>query len=347
MSAVDIQEGATTTIVVPDVSDGDLEAQSTLTDLAFGELVCVAELGDMDEPDSVADGFEEPEQTDASALVFHAMAAEKSLFREAHIECAKSCFKESARLFFSVYKAVPLKSDEAQSPAAKAAINKEIKNMEQNSVFAGYDTATELSTLRSIDPDALVVFAHLLLGLKGVEIGDPIWKARLVAGGNQLLDRFGVHFHESDLHGAPTSLEVVRIVVWWSTMSPLHSLLQADVCHAYLQARLRGPAVHVVLPKIVWPSVWFHNDGSPIYKFPCLRLHRAMYGLRRAGFDWLAHAERILESQGWLAIRDYCDSLYMKSTSSGMLLLALYVDDLLASGPTDELMKALDKLRGV
>ena len=71
-----------------------------------------------------------------------------------------------------------------------------------------------------------------------------------------------------------------------------------------------------------------------------------MYGLRRSGFDWLAHAERILLKQQWIPIRDYCDSLYVRSTSSGLLMLALYVDDLLAAGPAKELMQALDELRG-
>ena len=346
MSVLNFPEGVEVAMPAPNpVDDHELEANSTLTDLAYGELTGIENLHDLDGPESVADGFVEPDG-DGNAPLATVLVASHTLAQEAHHHQTMSAYEECIRLFFNVYKAVPLKSDQAKSPGALKAIAKEIQNMESNSVFASYTAALEMSDLRASNPEALVVFAHLLLGLKGIEIGEAIWKARLVAGGNRLLDGFGVHFRENDLHGAPTSLEVIRIIVWWSTMSASHTLLQADVSHAYLQAKLRGRAVYVVLPRCVWPECWYRN-GLPIFKFPCLRLHRAMYGLRRSGFDWLAHAERILISQQWIPIRDYCDSLFVRPSASGLLMMALYVDDLLAAGPAAELAAALDELRGV
>ena len=83
----------------------------------------------------------------------------------------------------------------------------------------------EMWELRSLHADALVVYAHLLLGCKDIEgcdlqEGDAIqsvllkWKARLVAGGNRLLDNEGNHYREKGLYGAPTSLEAIRLVCW-------------------------------------------------------------------------------------------------------------------------------------
>ena len=93
----------------------------------------------------------------------------------------------------------------------------------------------ELWELRALHHDALVVYAHLLLGCKNVESSemiddDPLqafllkWKARLVAGGNRLIDIDGNHYKENGLYGAPTSLEDVRIVCWWATMHADHVL---------------------------------------------------------------------------------------------------------------------------
>ncbi len=123
-------------------------------------------------------------------------------------------------------------------------------------------------------------------------------------------------------------------------MSPGHGLLQADVRHAYLQACLRGPAVYLVLPRSVWPPEW------QSMRAPCLRLRKAIYGLKRSGFDWAKHAEAVLAKRGWQKVEDVADSLFVKGTGSKTLLMALYVDDVIASGPRVELKRALNELRG-
>eukprot|EP00959_Pyramimonas_sp_CCMP1952_P050259 1050233-Pyramimonas_sp.AAC.1 len=65
-----------------------------------------------------------------------------------------------------VYKAVPFKSASAQTPGAQAAIRKELATMEELKVWDPCDTIMELWQFRSLRPDALVVYAHLLLGCK-------------------------------------------------------------------------------------------------------------------------------------------------------------------------------------
>jgi len=317
--------------------------ESSLVDICFGELLISAELPHIDS-DDVESGFVEPEQP--TAQVAFGCAAMPP--------CQSTAGEEAVRIFCMVYKSVPLKSQIAASPEAQAAIAKELKTMEDLSVWDGYETVIELWELRALHHDALVVYAHLLLGCKNVESSemiddDPLqafllkWKARLVAGGNRLLDNHGNHYKEKGLYGAPTSLEAIRLVCWWATMSPEHVLLQADVSGAYLQSRLGGRPVWVVLPPVLWPKAW-HDRGM---KQPVLRLRKALYGLQRSGFDWAKKAHKVLSSLGWQVVPDVVDAVYILREGKSTCILALYVDDILAAGPGKMLVSALNAIRGV
>ena len=67
-------------------------------------------------------------------------------------------------------------------------------------------------------------------------------------------------------------------------------------------------------------------------RLPVLRLRRAIHGLRRSGFDWMAHATRVLRHHGWKDHPDHADSLFTKGSGKSLLMLAVYVDDFLAAG---------------
>ena len=124
-------------------------------------------------------------------------------------------------------------------------------------------------------------------------------------------------------------------------MHPDFLLLQSDVRHAYLQAVLRGPPVYIVLPRRVWPTSW---SGM---RAPAVRLRKAIYGLKRSGFDWMQHATQVLERRGWRRIVDLADSLFAKGDGAETMLLALYVDDILAAGPGQKLRAELNALRAI
>ena len=292
-------------------------------------------------PSTIESGFEEPDEA-GLALTAHLKVIDDD------VDKLEFCTAEAVRGFAMVYRGVKLDSHEAQCPEAEAAIEKEINNM-TNKTFDSYDNVQEKHDVTRACPDALFVYSHLLLGVKHTEVTaggqPPIWKARLVAGGNYLHDASGVKIIEADLYGAPASLEGVRVVVWRATMSPTCDLLQADIHAAYLQARLKGRPTFVELPRRLWPKQWFYSDGTPRFRHPVLRLFRAIYGLRRSGFDWMEHAQRVLQHHGWQPIRDVADSLFVKTTAAGPLVLCCYVDDLLASGPGPELRQAMEELR--
>jgi len=311
-----------------------------MADIAFGDLIVPALLPNAPS-DDVDVGFVEPDAPNHAESGFACAAQVHSSFEEAH------------RGFCMVYKSVGLKSESAASPEAQAAISKEVRTMEQLRVWDDYSTVMELWELHSLHHDALVVYAHLLLGCKNIEGSDasevdPLqafllkWKARLVAGGNRLLDINGNHYKEKGLYGAPTSLEAIRLVCWWSTMHADHVLLQADVSGAYLQSRLGGRPVWVVLPPTLWPKSW-KDKGM---RQPVLRLRKALYGLQRSGFDWAKKAHSVLSNLGWVIIPDVVDAVYVLRDGSRVCILALYVDDLLAAGPGAMLVTAMNAIRG-
>ena len=119
------------------------------------------------------------------------------------------------------------------------------------SAFYPFDTVREWQDVRRSEPSALLVRAHLLLGQKNAETVDMKLKCRMVAGGNNVVDTGGLPFFDEAMYGAPASLEIIRFVVWWSTMSPLFVLWQSDVRHAYLQASLRDRQCILCCPTLL------------------------------------------------------------------------------------------------
>ena len=125
-------------------------------------------------------------------------------------------------------------------------------------------------------------------------------------------------------------------------MSADHVLLQADVSGAYLQSRLGGRPVWVVLPPACWPKAW-HDRGL---KQPVLRLRKALYGLQRSGFDWAKKAHKVFSNLGWQVVPDVVDAVYVLRQGKSLCIMASYVDDILAAGPGPMLVKALNAIRG-
>ena len=251
---------------------------ATLADLAFAEFE-VDTLNLPGPPSTMAEGFAEPD--------------DQCLAMAAHLGTATAptvsidlCPGDAVRGFALVYQGVKLNSHEASCDEAKASIKKELDNIVGNTFDYSHTVRGKCDVANEVS-DALFVYSHLLTGVKNAEssqTGAQVWKARLVAGEHFMHDGDGLRFTESDLYGAPASLEGVSAVVWRSTLSPECDLLQADIAGAYIQARLLGRPTFLERPKRPSPGPWFRSDGSQRYRHPVLRLRRAMYGLRRSGF---------------------------------------------------------------
>ena len=51
-----------------------------------------------------------------------------------------------------------------------------------------------------------------------------------------------------------------------------------------------------------YKHLFFREDGTPIYRRPCVRLVRALYGHPDAGGMWERHCEAHLKKVGFVAI---------------------------------------------
>ena len=101
--------------------------------------------------------------------------------------------------------------------------------------------------------DARLVRAHTILGIKNHERpAEWVWKARLVAGGNNVRDAAGCRVLDPMITSAPATLDEVRVVIAVGAVLVGFLALGADVDAAYLHAALRGPPHMLALPRETW-----------------------------------------------------------------------------------------------
>ena len=102
----------------------------------------------------------------------------------------------------------------------------------------------------------------------------------------------------------------------------------ADAERAYVQALLKSLyETWVCIPWELWPK-----DGSwKGMKRPVCRLVKALYGHPESGGHWENHLAEALLLRGSKPITDFPSNFWFPKTR---LMLTVYVDDLLLSGPT-------------
>lgn len=187
-------------------------------------------------------------------------------------------------------------------------------------------------TVSAEDPHATRVHGTMLLGLKGSEtIGGGRWKARFVAGGHNARDGSGRGITEQFEHLIPAGLGTIRCAIAWEGLHLTGVSLLGDVEGAYVKSKLRGNAMWISLPKFLQPASWSK------YRLPVTRVIMALYGLKRSGLDWGVKARKVVLSLGFEPIRDFTDdSIFLR----GPVLLIIYTDDFLFSGPHDLALQA-------
>jgi len=85
---------------------------------------------------------------------------------------------------------------------------------------------------------------------------------------------------------------------------------------------------YVVIPYELWPEHWKKKG----YKRPCCKLNKALYGHPEAGGHWEKHLDSAVRQCGGKAVPNHPSSYWIESDR---LLLTVYVDDLLLSGPAE------------
>ena len=74
--------------------------------------------------------------------------------------------------------------------------------------------------------------------------------------------------------------------------------MQADAPQAYCQTLLLGTETWVCLPPEARPASWVKDDGTP-FKWPVVRLVKALYGHPDSGTCWEMHCDAIVKKAGF------------------------------------------------
>ena len=145
-----------------------------------------------------------------------------------------------------------------------------------------------------------------------------------------------------DQGSAPATMEAAKFCDMYG-LFPDHDIEQADAEQAYVQAELRGPPTYVVLPEDGLPTNPELLAKFRSMKQPVVRLRKALYGHPDSGTFWEEHCDKKVRSCGFIPISESWPSCYYHPKLK--LMLTVYVDDFLMSGPKANLRPGWDMLR--
>ena len=196
----------------------------------------------------------------------------------------------------------------------------------ERNVVDNLTSVSEWGDAKVLFPDGRLVRAHTILGIKHFERPEEwAWKARIVAGGNNVRDTSGCKVVDAMATSAPATLDEVRIVLAVGATQPSFCAIAADVDAAYLHAELVGPPHLLALPREAWPPSW----AKARYTCPVVRLRRTLPGLQQSGPLWNEYCGRVLLGRGWSKVLDVAADIWVKHVGSTLVILLVYVDDLL------------------
>ena len=136
----------------------------------------------------------------------------------------------------------------------------------------------------------------------------------------------------------PASVSTINFVMWYGLRRG-HVVAIADARKAYLQAPLRSPIpTFVILPREIWHASWFRK-----YRRVAAPLRKAMYGHPTSGDDWSEYFDEtvVFKLQG-SRIESFPSLWHFPSLD---VVVAAYVDDIVASGPTESVQAFWRELR--
>ena len=228
---------------------------------------------------------------------------------------------------------------EKSSEPAKAAWKVEMSRLLKHGVWTKPVAASSVK-----NKDACFVHALGLTSIKYAEMPEEQqkYKARLCARGNWVQDADGgVLQDKSDFWTAIASLTGARLVAQHALIhgNPLQTV---DLESAYLQAELTGKPHYIILDGQMidaLPPDWQQEVRAIINKrdcngrpgIPVFPLRKALYGLRRSGYDWVHAFETVVQQHDWVK-SDADPAVYTRQMPGGeTVLMAVYVDDVMLS----------------
>ena len=159
------------------------------------------------------------------------------------------------------------------------------------------------------------------------------FKARLVAAGNQQ------PISPGEVNAAPTTDQPIVKIILSTALQFGWSLKQADVKAAYLHADIQQE-VYARFP--TYADIHF-PDFNPATD--CLKLEKALYGLRASGRNWYDFFAAKLRGINFHSLHSY-ETVFTKTYPTGIVICMLYVDDCLLTGTNETLItQAYNEIR--
>ena len=228
-------------------------------------------------------------------------------------------------------------------PAALQAVRKEASGLEAGGTWLP-ETVRELHELKQSAKTSgeKVVIGQLmtLCSEKYAELEDEsqkVLKGRIVFRGDNARDESGALAIYQDLAATPTLITSANANIAYG-LFPGNKTTSADAVKAYIQSTLKSEhPTWVELPRELWPTNWNNK-----YKRPVVRLNKSLYGHPESGAHWQNHLEDILKREMHAQPLDGHQSSYFFPQQK--LLLTVYVDDFLLSGPEKEHAPFWEKL---
>ena len=181
------------------------------------------------------------------------------------------------------------------------------------------------------DPSFKVHLGGLLTlcSIKHAESRNPadwLHKGRICFVGNQVFDQNGIKAAFDYISASPTGVHSSNINLFYGALRG-HKTTQADAVRAYVQTTLKSRhPTYVRIPPALRPAHW---KGK--YEEPYCRLVKALYGHPESGGHWERHLLAALLKCGARPVRNHPSSFWF---AEERVLLTVYVDDLLMSGPS-------------
>ena len=170
-----------------------------------------------------------------------------------------------------------------------------------------------------------------ICSIKFFECDPSMWKykGRIVFRGDAVKDQDGAAAVFQELSASPTSIQDANAAIAYG-MLPGHKITVADAIRAYIQSLLKSKhKTWVRIPRELWPI-----DGSweGRYNRPMCLLERALYGHPESGAHWEHHLKLVLQQMQGVSVDGHHSLFWFPQQK---LLLCVYVDDLLLSGPAE------------
>ena len=216
------------------------------------------------------------------------------------------------------------------SAKALEAIKNEAKGLEDVDTW-DLSTVEELDDIkvRAKEENEPIVIGQLMCicSEKFAEMEEAcrVLKGRIVFRGDSARDEYGMAAIYQDLNASPTAITSANANIAYGLI-PGNKTTSADAVKAYVQAMLKSKhPTYVELPRELQPVEW---RGK--YRRPVVRLRKSLYGHPEAGAHWQIHLEAILAGMGGNAVDGHMSTFIFADTK---LMLTVYVDDLVLSGP--------------